>query len=151
MAKIKTYVIFIGRKFPSFHPRKGMETNFLSMIQKGEKTLTIRDNFDTWFNRIKEVNEGKAVISLRYWLDRPFHSNPQEVRRITDKDGAGCHKFQLVGSQIWVDELPMLDHLQINQLLQRDGLNYKDFMAWHTAGKAPVEPKALIYFNSFRF
>jgi hypothetical protein len=151
MTKIKTHVIFIGRKFPSFHPRKGEETYFLSMIIRDEKTLTIRDDYNKWSKRINEVNEGKAVISLRYWLDRPFHSTPQEVMRITDKNGAGCHKFQLVGSQIWVDDLPMLDHVAINQLLQKDGLNYKDFMAYHTAGKAPETPKALIYFNNFRF
>ena len=62
---MKTYVLTISKNFPSTHSKKGTPTNFFYKIKSGDKKHTIRANYELWKKRIDEVNEGKAIISLR--------------------------------------------------------------------------------------
>ena len=70
---MKTHVLIISRTFPSYHLRKGKETGFVEKIPD-EKIHTIRANYPLWEKRIKEVQFGEAVLSLRYWSDKPYKS-----------------------------------------------------------------------------
>src|ERR1035437_4937366 len=104
--KIKTYVIMVSRTFPTYHPRKGKPTCFIEKIQLAFNMLielsgdlvidldpkihTFRGNLKLWEKRVKEVQAGRAIISLRYWSGSPYNyqrdaSKPIEFAQL-DKD-----------------------------------------------------------------
>lgn len=134
--KIKTYVLTVSRNFPATHPRKGEKTEFVLKIQnglgitckncrevsrfdgdccgylpgqKGEKLHTIRANYDFWKKRIDEVNEGKAILSLRYWTGKPYCSKQEEFARLDKDSGIGVQELSPISTlgkiAIWKDVL----------------------------------------------
>lgn len=75
---MKTYVITFSKNFPSYHTKKGFQTNFIDKILDKEKTTTIRTNFKRWNNIRRDVNNGSAILSLRYWSGKPYRSKQVE-------------------------------------------------------------------------
>lgn len=72
--KLKTYVITISKKFPGYHPRKGDPTYFSSGIVSRRKKHTIRGNYALWKKRFDEIAAGRAKLSLREWIGKPYCS-----------------------------------------------------------------------------
>ena len=72
----------VSRFFPAGHPKAGQPTGFVEKILIGKKIHTIRSNWKLWKKRIDEVQNGKAVISLRYWQGKPYRSKQVEFKRI---------------------------------------------------------------------
>ncbi len=145
---MKTYVIILSEKFPTTHPRKGQETEFGRSFLNGKKIHTIRGNFSLWEKRLKEVQEGRAVLSIRQWTGKPYQSKQVEIARLTAEDGVGIQELKLTdlsrpttinGQRI---ELPLL--------AQNDGLSFNDWFNWFI-GYDLSKPLAIIHFTKFRY
>jgi len=179
--KIKTYVIFVSRAYPAYHPRKGQPTNFVEKINSSillnglKKKLnatfitepsdlkihTFRGNFQLWEKRVNEVLAGNAVIVIKYHtLGRYVKGNKQIEFVKLDKDsGVGIQEaiyesnFEepYNGMAIKCEDGIFRD-FPFYKLAANDGLSNKDFADWFKKGKYNLkEPMACIHFTSFRY
>lgn len=162
---MKTYVLTVSRNFPKTHKRAGDRTFFPEMIltalmgyEKGhglkEKLHTIRANYELWKKREKEIIEGKAILSIRHWSEKPYRSKQVEickldkigVQQITvkdvDNDGLIC-SFSF-------DASTNICHAGVNTIARNDGLSPNDFKEWFKNYDLS-EPMAIIHFTDFRY
>jgi hypothetical protein len=180
--KIKRYRLGVSRYFPTAHKRKGQETFFPHKILKNSnikvnsalsekqdatmffrdfvtrndvpKIHTIRGNYELWAKRIKQVQEGKAVIELFYWAGKPYHRDENGVGQIVfatlDKDsGIGIQKLEFVKGLIY----PIIDGIERSYDLEmpiNDGLSNEDFKEWFK-GYDLSKAMAIIHFTEFRY
>lgn len=54
----------------------------------------------TMAERITEVQQGKAVLSVRQWSGKPYRSPQIEITRLTVKHGVDIQKVVLYGKPI---------------------------------------------------
>lgn len=181
---MKTYVLLVSRTFPKGHKREGEETFFVKkilnnltggycyMICKSKndcklcsfekysneiKRHTCRKNYELWAKRIKEVQEGKAILSLRYWQDergRSVKGNEQvEFARLGKYSGVGVQELCFINSEI---ERPCIfdkgyaGRENIKTLAKNDGLSIDDFKDWFKNYDFS-KPMAIIQFTEFRY
>lgn len=121
---MKTYVITLSQVFPTGHSQAGKPTNFKYEFLLGQqcskcqprdrnknyiecdkcltrnqpKIHTIRANYPLWLKRITEVQQGKAVLSIRQWTGKPYRSPQVEVVKLTSEDGVGIQKLAFCGT-----------------------------------------------------
>ncbi|MFY9159658.1 hypothetical protein [Aquirufa ecclesiirivi] len=158
--KLKTYVLTVSRYFPSTHPRKGEDTGFIDKILTTimgapdlRKIHTIRGNYELWEKRIKEVQDGKAILSLRYWEGKPYDSKQVEFARLDKNSGIGIQKLVFLDENF---EMPFIfenGYASLNSiftLAKNDGLSFEDFKAWFKVYDLS-QPMAIIHFTSFRY
>ena len=164
---MKTYVITLSRHFLANHKRAGEETHFKEKFLLGQgltdydapsmaKIHTIRANYPLWEKRIKEVQEGRAVLSIRQWTGKPYRSKQVEIAMLTAKNGVGVQKARIMPEAnflIAIDEnydkyLCTAD--EIEKIAQNDGLSIEDWKEWFR-GYDLSKPKAIIHFTKFRY
>lgn len=129
--KKKCFVIMIAKVFPATHPRKGQPTNFKQLINKGKKLHTIRGNLSLWRKRIKEVNEGRAYISLRQWESEPYKSKQFEFRQL--KAGqVNIQKCEILTKSVMKQIKILIDgeEYPVPRIARFDGLTPVDFYFW---------------------
>jgi|688.fasta_scaffold523709_2 hypothetical protein len=166
---MKTYVLTVSRTFPTTHARAGEPTHFLEKIisaiggyenQLGKATgankispkiHTIRANYNLWKKRMDDVQAGKAVISLRYWSEKPYNSKQIEFARLDKDSGCGVQeiyfKYECVlYPRVSIDK-PVLN---LELLAQNDGLSKEDFKEWFKSYDLS-KPMAIIHFTKFRY
>ena len=168
--KIKRYRLGVSRIFPKGHPRAIEPTYFVEQIKNSliefsdeascydngdvivnKKLHTIRSNYPLWEKRMKEVQEGRAVIELFYWSGKPYNS-PQIVFATLDKDsGCGVQELSYHGLMpcVRIGEHEQ-NALITSDLAKNDGLSFDDFKAWFK-GYDLSEPLAIIHFTKFRY
>lgn len=158
---MKTYVLIVSRYFPGTHKRKGEPTFFedkirfalggwnLSEGKNGKKIHTIRANYELWAKRIKEVQEGKAILSIRYWSGKPYNSKQVEVCQLDKDSGCGVQKLEFLNSNIF-DAVTDITYLKTSELAKNDGLLLEDFKEWFRKYDLS-KPMAVIHFTSFRY
>lgn len=179
---MKTYVLTVSRVFPTTHKRKGEPTFFVEKIFKGlnqimpccwcghgctcskhciidsmnlnEKLHTIRANYELWAKRIKDVQEGKAILSIRYWSGKPYNSKQVEICQLDKDSGIGIQKlitlydsFVLIGKK--ENEYDSFS-IKKDLLAKNDGLSLEDFKEWFRKYDLS-NPMAIIHFTSFRY
>ena len=153
---MKTYVITLAKTFPAWHPRKGESTKFLEKFLNGQtgngnaKLHTIRANYPLWEKRIKEVQNGKAVLSVRQWSDRPYASKQVEIARLTALDGIGIQKLELINVYGCNRPIVGIGDANFHHLSKYDGLSYQDWANWFKHYDLS-QPLAIIHFTSFRY
>jgi hypothetical protein len=148
---MKTYVVTVSKFFPGFHPKKGEETGFVEKILSGEKIHTIRGNLELWEKRIAEVQEGKAVLSLRYWSGKPYRSPQVEFKQLTSVDGVGIQEIEFY-REICTNTLVDYFSENYSKIAQNDGLGRGDYVDWFASGKYDLsKPMAIIQFTKFRY
>lgn len=129
---MKTIVLTFSKVFPAHHVKKGQDTNFVNKILENQKTTTIRSNYYRWRKICQEVNAGKAILSLRYWTDKPYRSKQKEF--------AICDKIEVLkvfitnddfnGFEISVDH-KYCDTVEFNKIVETEGFNSSlDFADW---------------------
>ena len=176
---MKTYVITLSQFFPVGHSQSGNETNFKYEFLLGQlcpdceveqdlsgeeisrcnscirgclrpKLHTIRANYPMWEKRIKEVQAGLAVLSVRQWIGKPYRSSQIEVVKLTSENGIGIQKLAFCGA---------LSHFKIEngintplteELANNDGLSFKNWIEWFN-GYDLNQPMAIIHFTKFRY
>lgn len=145
---MKTYVITLSRYFLAAHSKAGMPTDFKEKFLKGKKIHTIRANYPLWENRIKEVQEGKVVLSVRQWTGKPYRSKQIEIARLTAKDGVGIQKLEIFDLMRPAKVDGRL--VDLMDLAHNDGLSFSDWYHWFR-GYGLSKPMAIIHFTKFRY
>lgn len=154
---MKTYVITLSKTFLKGHPKCGQETNFASKFAKGQlgyiskpnKIHTIRRNYDLWKKRIQEVEEGKAILSIRQWVDKPYRSKQEILANLTNKDGVGIQLLDCSSICPMIDGW-LLDDFQAERLAANDGLSLEYWEYWFDFGNES-DKYAIIHFTNFRY
>lgn len=145
---MKTYVIILSEKFPTTHPRKGQETEFGRSFLNGKKIHTIRWNFPLWEKRLKEVQEGRAVLSIRQWTCAPYRSPQKELARLTGSDSVGVQALKL--KDLFSSTVIDGEKVELPDLAAHDGLSFSDWYDWFR--KVDLrQPMAIIHFTKFRY
>ncbi len=143
----KTYVLTISEVFPKTHKKAGLPTGFISAISKLNKIHTIRGNYELWAKRAEKINNGEAVLSVRYWTGKPYNAKQREVF-VFEK--IGVEKIQWDGLLGWFVNDEDCDDITVSELAKNDGLSTEDFKDWFK-GQTFTEPKAVIHFSKFRY
>jgi len=122
---MKTHVIMMSKYFPKTHPAAGEETHFVESILNGIKTTTIRGKYDNWKKKAREVNEGKAILSIRYWTGSPYNYKKDNSKQ---KEFARCSKIQVnkleikrKGNFLIFKNDNCLHHLRVEKLIENEG------------------------------
>ena len=163
--KLKTFILTVSRNFPTTHKRKGEPTYFEDKILKRysdfnnflgwQKLHTIRSNYELWSKRIKQIQEGKAILSIRYWSGKPYNSKQVEICRLDKDSGIGvqeltfdvpCGDFSIRNNytEFWNNSYKMAE------LAKNDGLSPDDFKEWFRKYDLS-KTMAIIHFTSFRY
>lgn len=79
--------MMLSEFFPKTHNKAGKPTEFKEKVLNKKKIHTIRANFPLWEKRIKEVQEGRAVLSIRQWTGEPYRSKQVEIVRLAAEGG----------------------------------------------------------------
>lgn len=155
--KIKTYVLMLSEVFPKTHNKAGMPTLFKRKFLNGDKLHTIRANYPLWEKRIKEVQDGQAVLSIRQWTGKPYCSKQVEIARLTAENGVGIQKLCIVretynSKQLWLGyvEGKQGEYNFFNVLSNNDGLTFYDWFDWFREYNLS-QPLAIIHFTKFRY
>ena len=164
---MKTYVITLSRCFLAKHSKAGEPTNFRDAFNAGQvfnkgseclylrpKLHTIRANYPLWEKRIKEVQEGKAFLSVRQWTSKPYRSKQVEIARLTAKEGVGIQKLSFDKDRDGVSSFKFFDIagrcFDRKTLANNDGLSLEDWCDWFR-GYDLSKPMAIIHFTKFRY
>lgn len=157
---MKTFVLTVSRVFPKTHKQAGNPTRFIEKILNKEpgnwtKIHTIRTNYDLWKNRIDQVNEGKAILSLRYWTGSPYNyqrdGSKQGVFLTLGKGECGIQKIDFSTDYLYtvlIDEKRFSFNSEM--IAENDGLTDDDFEEWFKDYDLR-EPMALIHFTTKRY
>jgi len=159
---MKTFVLTVSRVFPKTHKQAGNPTRFIEKILNKElenwtKIHTIRANYELWKSRIDQVNDGKAILSLRYWTGSPYNyqrdGSKQGVFLTLGKDECGIQKLEFNSGRFFY---PIIENCEImptdlrEQLAKNDGLSDEDFEEWFKEYDL-TQPMALIHFTTKRY
>ena len=174
---MKTYVITLSKYFLANHKRAGEETHFKEKFLLGQscpdcaspqdlsginisdcnscvracsfpKLHTIRANYPLWEKRIKEVQEGRAVLSIRQWTGKPYRSKQVEIATLTAGSGVGIQLMELTND---FAECIIGDyHHSYVTVAKNDGLHPADWIEWFSAYDLS-KPMAIIHFTKFRY
>lgn len=180
MKRIKTYVLMLSEFFPKAHRKAGLVTcfkyelylgqgdnldcatpqgllgfnlsNCKNCIGKTKKLHTIRANYPLWEKRIKEVQDGHAVLSIRQWSGKPYRSKQIEIARLTADKGIGIQKLRIYEHEpfpfVYADRYTTPVDWQ--ELANNDGLSLNDWREWFK-GYDLSKPMAIIHFTKFRY
>ena len=166
---MKTYVITLSQRFPARHPRSGELTYFDKKVLNavwdahccttqfpsvGNKLHTIRANYPLWEKRFKQIEAGKAILSVRQWTGKPYCSKQRVICNLTAADGIG---LQILEFTTYPDGRRYLDSahvdgqfVQSQELAEHDGLDYPEWLAWFRSYDL-TKPLAIIHFTNFRY
>lgn len=151
---MKKYIITLSKFFLKQHIRAGEETGFKDSFLKGKKVHTIRANYNLWEARIKEVQEGKAVLSIRQWSGLPYRSKQDEITELSKEDGVGIQKLTFNKDSNGEFFLEAFDidgkYIDFDKLAANDGLLTEDWYRWFKKYDLS-KPMAVIHFTSFRY
>ena len=157
---MKTYVITLSSHFLANHKRAGEETHFKEKFLLGQgltdydtpsmaKIHTIRANYPLWEKRIKEVQEGRAVLSVRQWTGKPYRSKQVEIAMLTAENGVGVQKLEFYNNTLGLCHIGIV-YQRKYELAHYDGLSFEDWKEWFK-GYDLSEPMAIIHFTKFRY
>ena len=157
---MKTYVITLSRHFLANHKRAGEETHFKVKFILGQgltdyntpsmaKIHTIRANYPLWEKRIKEVQEGRAVLSVRQWTGKPYRSKQVEIAMLTAENGIGIQRLDIFDFMrpTKVDSSQLVD---LTNLANNDGLSFSDWYHWFRLADV-IKPMVIIHGTNFRY
>lgn len=132
----------------SKHPKSGKPTFFVDRFISHEKIHTIRANYALWEKRIKEVQECRAIISIRVWKDKPYRSPQVEIAKLSCIDNVGIQKIEFTPdlSECIIEG----KHYNCSDVAKNDGLFKEDFTNWFKTYER-YKPFAIIHFTKFRY
>jgi hypothetical protein len=103
-----------------------------------------------WEKRIKEVQEGKAYLSIRKWTGLPYRSPQEELFKFDKSHGVGIEKLQLSQFGAHFNGYFVSTVYDIyKRLALNDGLSVDDFCEWFYGLEG--QDLAIIHFTDFRY
>lgn len=166
---MKTYVITLSQVLPKGHKRSGEPTKFRAAFQSGQtcskckkrnsamctgecfsdlKIHTIRANYPLWLKRITEVQQGKAVLSVRQWTGKPYRSPQEEIAMLTSENGIGVQELKMI--DLFRPTTINGHRVELPDLAENDGLSFNDWHDWFKSYDLK-QPLAIIHFTKFRY
>lgn len=166
---MKTYVITLSQVFPTWHKRAGEPTKFRAAFLSGQtcskckkrnlamctgecfsglKIHTILANYPLWLKRITEVQQGKAVLSVRQWTGKPYRSPQEEIAILTNEDGLGIQELKMI--DLFRPTTINGNRVELPDLAANDGLSFNDWYDWFKSYDLK-QPMAIIHFTKFRY
>lgn len=174
---MKTYVLMLSEVFPKTHSRAGQPTYFKYKFVLGQgcpncttpqdlsgmnisecngcvracsfpKLHTIRANYPLWEKRIKEVYEGRAMLSVRQWTGTPYRSKQVEIANLTAENGVGIQLMELTND--FTECIIGNQHYSYVSVAEKDGLHPADWLDWFDRYDLS-KPMAIIHFTKFRY
>jgi len=148
---MKTHILIVTQTFPKGHPDAGKPTNFGTSVVQGLKIHTIRNNFEEWERKIKEVQQGHAILSVRVWEGKSYRSKQNEILRL-DRDGdVGIQKLHSFDEEMayFVGERGNVLPVSLEELANNDGLSLNEWKGWFD--NHAQWPMAIIHFTDFRY
>ena len=174
---MKTYTITLSKYFLANHKRAGEETHFKEKFLLGQgspdcaspqdlsginisdcngcvracsfpKLHTIRANYPLWEKRIKEVQAGRAVFSIRQWTGKPYRSKQVEIAMLTAGDNVGIQLMELTND--FAECIIGGHHYSYVTVAKNDGLHPADWLDWFNSYEFS-KPMAIIHFTKFRY
>lgn len=146
---MKTFVLTVSKQFPKTHAKAGRDTGFVQNISKlfsfeNTKIHTIRANYDLWNKRAKDINNGEAILSIRYWSGKPYNSKQVEICRL---EKIGVEKLEDARNFVFAP----IEGKEVNwgEVAKNDGLTFEDFCEWFKVRSD--KPMAVIHFTNFRY
>ena len=116
----------------------------------GVKLHTIRSNYALWSKRFKQIEAGKACLSIRYWTGRPYHSEQTEICKLTKEDGIGLQKLEFYNGCLQQPILSSGMTIKAELIAKNDGLSFESWQEW--LRKSDIsKPLAVIQFTKFRY
>ncbi len=146
---MKIIVLMLSREFPKTHSRSGEPTGFRRKLSR-EKLHTMRGNKNGWWDRCaREINEGKAILSVRQWLGKPYRSRQMEIARYTR---VGLQHVSMSYSSDMPLPTAYVDgkYVSIYELAMNDGLELPDFIEWFFT-KDNVFDGVIIQLTDFKY
>jgi hypothetical protein len=128
--KIKIYRLPLSRVFPATHPRAGEPTEFRYLIEVALKNAPLRDlpfscNYygkihtirainpesksKNWTEKIKDVQEGKAVLVVYQWNGKPYSADGCTNRFVFGTDKTEVFIDGLMRTGKYEDAIPVID------------------------------------------
>lgn len=176
---MKHHILILSKNFPAWHSRAGEETFFGEAIRNAffaagsknfnynlppfrsrpmevtalqRKLHTIRGNYDKWARAFEEIKAGRACLSVRQWLGKPYEKGSMmiELTRLYYDDGISLQKLDLRGSSFlpaWIDGQKVVDRYK---LARNDGLDFADWSEWMEHYDLS-QPMALINFTQHHY
>lgn len=176
---MKTYTITLSRRFPQTHKRAGEQTFFVEkllsellrcgLISNQEierlrpyidvdffnncidnKLHTLRLNYRFWESRVKQIQYGKAILSIRFWKGMPYNSKQVEICSLGKDSGMGIQKLEMTPTGWFIDDFQ--SDITTPDIAKNDGLTPMDFSDWFR-GKISIEmePIAIIHITKMRY
>ena len=162
-----TYVLTLSENFPSFHPKHGEPTRFnesltealleergMQPLDSRRKRHTIRANYEFWSKRFEKIAAGKAVLSVRQWVGKPYGkgSTQKELALLTRLDGIGIQRLDFDRQHLCHPRIDgkAKDNGTYRKLAQNDGLTEEEWLCWFREYDLS-HPMAIIHFTSFRY
>ena len=156
---MKTYVITLSSHFLANHKRAGEETHFKEKFLLGQgltdydtlsmaKLHTIRSNYPLWEKRIKEVQKGRAVLSIRQWTGKPYRSKQVEIATLTAESGVGIQLMESTND--FAECIVGGHHHSYVSVAKNDGLRPDDWLDWFSAHDLS-KPMSIIHLTKFRY
>lgn len=147
---MKTFVITVSKEFMKSHPRSGEPTNFVESILCGTKKHTLRGNYKYWKNIVDQVNSGKAALSARTWIGKPYKSKQQEFAKFYSLGIQKClvlPQTECVVVESKDKNSNLVYDFAAFDIEKNDGLSAADFWSWF-----PNEIEGcIIHFTEFRY
>lgn len=162
---MKTYVLMLSRNFPAKHPRRGEHTNFdtkllnavwsarnmsIDFPQVGMKLHTIRCNYELWSKRFEQIEAGNAVLSIRCWTGKPYHSKQMEICKLTKDDSIGLQRLEFYNGCLQQPIIRSGIKIKEEYLANNDGLSFDSWKDWFKSCDLS-KPLAIIHFTKFRY
>ena len=183
MKKKKIYVLMLSTAFPRTHSNRIYPTYFKERFLLGQgypdcvvpqdlsgenisncnscgracflvKLHTIRANYPLWEKRIKDIQAGNAVLSIRQWTGKPYRSKQVEIARLTADGGIGIQKLSFDKDKDGVHSLKYFNingkYIDRGILANNDGLALEYWQEWFKDYDLS-KPMAIIHFTKFRY
>ena len=148
-----TYNLILSQVFPSWHFHAGQPTRFIEQLRK-TKLHTMRANEALWRKRFEKINAGKAELSIRVWLGKPYRSKTMEIVRLGRDSGIGMQTLVFDTGLYGLHSLyrPVIDGNIVDpeKLAANDGLSFADWLSWFQNYDI-CKPLVVLQFTSFRY
>lgn len=147
---MKTYIIILANTFPKGHPEEGKPTRFGASVVQNVKYHTLRENYEEWERKIKEIQAGEAVLSVRVWEDKPYRSKQMELLKL-GAESVGIQKLHSFDKEhaYFMDDNGKIISTPLQELANNDGLALYEWKGWFE-NNAHL-PLAVIHFTDFRY
>lgn len=148
---MKTHILILAQTFSKGHPEVGKPTRFIASVSQGVKIHTIRENYAVWENKIKEILEGEARLSIRIWEDKPYRSCQIELLSLDRNSGVGIQKLHSFDDEnaYFISDKGNVFPVSLQELANNDGLSVNEWKGWFK--DVFRFPLAIIHFTDFRY